>query len=199
MTTKKPQSTKIPRLLLHACCAPCLTSVYEIVKDNYHVTIYWFNPNIFPREEYDKRSSELLRYARDINVSVIIDDDYVNSFNNWTSTMFPFRDKPEGGIRCETCIGNRLDKTAKIAKNSDFDIFSTTLTVSPHKNSKMINDLGQFLSEKYKIPFLATDFKKNDGYLRSVRLSKEFGLYRQNYCGCEVSLKLRDKKKQVTF
>jgi len=188
-----------PRLLLHTCCAPCFTAAFESLREDFEVTIHWYNANIFPLAEHKTRLNELLRYAGIMGVPIIVDDDYMLSFRDWDKTMTPVKEEPEGGIRCETCINFRLQKTAQLARNSKFDYFSTTLTVSPHKNAKMINTVGKNLMKKYDVTFFEADFKKNNGFLKSIEICKKYNIYRQDYCGCEVSMQLRDKQKQVTF
>lgn len=188
-----------PRLLLHTCCAPCFTAAFEVLRGDFDVTIHWHNANIFPLAEHKTRLNELLRYAGIVGVPVIVDDDYMLGSREWGMTMDPLQNEPEGGKRCETCIDFRLQKTAVLAKNNDFDYFSTTLTVSPHKKAKMINSVGKNLMKKYDIAFFEADFKKNNGFLKSIEICKKYNIYRQDYCGCEVSMNLRDKRKQVTF
>lgn len=179
---------KKPKLLLHTCCAPCFSSVYEQIENDYEVTIHWYNPNIFPYEEYSKRLNEILRYSQIVGVRVMIDDDYFFSSRNWEISMNSYRKLPEGGLRCQTCIRHRLLKTAKHALESGFDLFGTTLTVSPQKDADAINKIGLELSGKFEVRYLETNFKKRNGHLRSVELSKKYKLYRQSYCGCEKSM-----------
>lgn len=176
------------KLLLHSCCGPCSTSVIEKLKNDYDLTIFYYNPNIYPQEEYVKRLTEQKRYlelsAQDIKV---IDGDYTDNelfYNKFAG----LEGCPEGGERCKVCIFLRLEKTAKMAKQLGFDIFATTLSVSPHKNAKMINEFGLKLQDSYGTEYLVSDFKKQDGYLNSIKLSKTYGLYRQNYCGCKFSI-----------
>lgn len=188
-----------PRLLLHTCCAPCFTAAFEALREEFNVTIHWYNANIFPFTEHKTRLSELLRYAGIVGVPIIVDDNYMLGSREWNTTMIPVQNETEGGTRCQTCINFRLEKTAELAKNNDFDYFSTTLTLSPHKNAKMINSVGKNLMKKYDVAFFEADFKKNNGFLKSIEICKKYNIYRQNYCGCEVSMQLRDKQKQVTF
>ena len=177
------------KLLLHACCAPCLTSVYEQLNDYFEITIFWFNPNIYPTEEYNKRLEELKRYCKIIKVPLIVGDKLPEDLNNWELLTKGLDKEIEGGKRCRICIKMRLLYTAKYASEYNFDMFATTLSVSPHKNTYLINNIGKEISEKTGIKFLDRDFKKNNGYKSSVEICKEFNIYRQNYCGCKYSLK----------
>ncbi len=178
-----------PTLLLHCCCAPCFTSVYEQLKDKYDVTIFWSNPNIYPSDEYEKRLFELRKYVKIVNVPIIVGDKMPEDRNNWELLTKNFSKIAEGGERCRRCIKMRIIYTAKYAKDNSFDFFATTLTVSPHKNSYLINNIGKQISENYGVQYLEADFKKNNGYKRSVELCREFNIYRQKYCGCQYSLK----------
>ena len=178
-----------PKLLLHACCAPCLTAAYEQLKNDLEITIFWFNPNIFPVEEYNKRLDELKRYCKAIKTPLIVGDKLPEDVNSWELLTRGLEEEPEGGKRCRVCIKMRLLYTAKHAYENNFDLFATTLSVSPHKNTYLINNIGKEVSTKIKIDFLERDFKKNNGYKRSIEICKEFGIYRQNYCGCGPSFK----------
>lgn len=169
------------RLLLHSCCGPCSTVAIERLKDEFDLTVFYYNPNIEPMEEYEKRKVEQQKVCAAMGVP-FLDFDYDNS--SWRDFVKGLENEKEGGKRCEKCFIYRLKRTAEYAKEHDFDIFSTTLTVSPHKNTQVINAVGQDLANEIGIEFLPESFKKKDGYLRSVNLSKELGLYRQNYCGC---------------
>ena len=183
-----PNNSK-PTLLLHACCASCLTSVYEQLKTDFDITIFWFNPNIFPVEEYNKRLEELKKYCKIIKTPLIVGDKLPEDANNWDLLTKGLELEIEGGKRCRICIKMRLLYTAKTAFEKGFDQFATTLSVSPHKNTYLINNIGKEISEKTGVNFLDRDFKKNNGYKRSVEICKEFGIYRQNYCGCKYSIK----------
>lgn len=190
------------KLLLHACCAPCLTSVYQQLKDDFDITVFWFNPNIFPIEEYNKRLQELKRYCKIINVPLIIGDKLPEDANNWDLLTKGLEREIEGGKRCRICIKMRLLYTAKTAFEKGFNKFATTLSVSPHKNTYLINNIGKEISEKLSdrsldcarddskgtVNFLDYDFKKNNGYKRSVEICKELNIYRQKYCGCGPSM-----------
>lgn len=173
------------KILLHSCCAPCLTFTSEILSKDYEVVPFWFNPNIEAKNEHDKRLKYFKQFCNVKSFSPVTVDKYQADNDAWHKYIAGLEIEPEGGARCEKCIRFRLEKTANFAKENDFSIFGTTLTVSPHKNAEMINSIGQELGEKYGIEYLVADFKKNGGYARSVEISNELGLYRQKYCGCE--------------
>ena len=176
------------KMLLHSCCGPCSTSVIDRLKDEYDLTIFYYNPNIYPQEEYQKRLAEQQKYVSLIGLDiVVIDGTYVDNAD-FEGHCVGLENEKEGGARCSVCFAYRLDKTAQYAKQNGYDIFATTLTVSPHKNAKVINDIGLKIAQKYNIEYLVADFKKQDGYLKSIRLSQKYSLYRQNYCGCKYSL-----------
>ena len=181
------------RLLLHSCCAPCSSHVISFLTNYFDITILYYNPNISPKEEYDKRKKEQIRLIKEIdkNNSIdIIDCDYDN--NLYEKSIKGYEKCPERGDRCTICFNLRLDKTAKIASMNNYDYFCSTLTVSPYKNSKLINEIGKKMEDKYKVKWLYSDFKKDNGYKHSIELSKKYGLYRQDYCGCKYSI--REKK-----
>ena len=176
-----------PRLLLHVCCAPCASSVLERVYPCFDVTLFYYNPNIHPEEENKKRAGEipkLLRGAGMEDVAVIYADYDPGDF---FAAARGLEAEPEGGARCEKCFDLRLSATADFAARNGFDYFGTTLTVSPHKNAPLINEIGERLAREYGIPWLPSDFKKRDGYLRSIRLCQRYGIYRQCWCGCVFS------------
>ncbi len=173
-----------PRLLLHACCGPCATSVLERIHDFFDVTIYFYNPNIMPKEEFNKRLCALKDVISHFNgIKLIVPD---QDENDYISLVKGFENAPEGGSRCGICFEMRLANTAKyLAEHkNEYDCFATTLTVSPHKNAKLINEIGNRIAIAYNVEYLSSDFKKQDGYLRSTQLCKEWGIYRQSYCGC---------------
>lgn len=172
------------KVLLHSCCGPCSTACIERLKDYIDVTIIYYNPNIEPKEEYEKRKSEQIRLLNILGVDYI-DCDYDNeTFKKICGTL---SSEPEGGKRCAVCFGLRLKYTASVAKMHGFDYFGTTLTVSPHKNSDIINKIGKKVGENIGVKFLYSDFKKREGYKRSIELAREYELYRQDYCGCLYS------------
>lgn len=169
-----------PKLLLHCCCAPCSSAVIERIKDFFDITFYYFNPNIYPKEEYDLRLSEFEK----LGVKVVCED---YKHEEFLQVVKNYETEPEGGIRCQICIAQRLDKAFEYAVQNNFDLVTTTLTISPHKDCEFINKLGENLQAKYGIKYLHADFKKKNGYLRSIEICKDLGIYRQDYCGCEFS------------
>ena len=169
------------KLLLHSCCGPCSTAVIERLKEFFDITVFFYNPNIHDKVEYQKRFEEQKKVCEFYNLS-LIEGDY-DDFNFFSLVNGKETEK-EGGERCHICYAMRLKKTFEKAKELKFDFFTTTLTVSPLKNAEYINKIGINLDKE---GFLVSDFKKNNGYLRSIELSKELGLYRQNYCGCKFS------------
>lgn len=178
-----------PSLLLHSCCGPCSSYVITYLKDYFKITILYYNPNIEPKEEYEKRKKEQIRLINELNLPDlnIMDIDYDN--DNYRIYVKGHENDKEGGHRCHLCYELRLDKTAKIAKERKFDYFGTTLTVSPYKNAQILNQIGEKLQDVYNVNWLYSDFKKKDGYKKSIELSKKYNLYRQDYCGCLFSNK----------
>ena len=174
-----------PRLLLQSCCGPCSTSTLETLTQYFDVTVLYYNPNIQPREEYDLRLSNQRKVLEHFGVKILECEYDGHAF---TEAARGYEDAPEGGARCARCFELRLRKTAREAKKGGFDWYCTTLTVSPHKNAELINAIGRKIGEEEGIAWLPSDFKKKDGYLRSIRLSTELGLYRQDYCGCSYSM-----------
>ncbi len=172
------------KLLLHSCCGPCSTVVIERLKDDYDVCLFYYNPNIEPEEEYQKRKQEEQKVCKHFGVP-FIEGEYDNA--GWLEFVKGLEKEKEGGARCAKCFEYRLKKTADYAKENGFDLFATTLSVSPHKNTLLINKIGEDIKNSKKIDFLTENFKKKDGYLRSIQISKELGLYRQNYCGCHFA------------
>ncbi|MDE6241564.1 MAG: epoxyqueuosine reductase QueH [Anaeroplasmataceae bacterium] len=175
-----------PRLLLHSCCAPCSSHVILLLKNYFDITIFYSNDNISPIEEYEKRLAEEIRFCKEIdsNIKVIFD---THKQSDYEEAVKGYEKLGERTERCYKCYQLRLEKTVKKAKDLDFDYFTTTLSISPHKITKWINEIGKSLEEKYHIPYLFSDFKKEEGYKHSIELSKEYGLYRQDYCGCLYS------------
>lgn len=180
--------TNKKRILLHSCCAPCSSYVISYLTDYFDITILYYNPNIFPYEEYIKRKNEQIKLIKEIktkNKLDYIDCDYDNELFN--KLIKGLENEPERGSRCSICYKMRIGKTAKLAKENNYDYFCTTLSVSPYKNAELINKIGKELEEEYNIKWLYSDFKKKDGYKKSIELSKKYNLYRQSYCGCIYS------------
>jgi len=173
------------KLLLHSCCAPCSSGVLDDLRLEYDITVFFYNPNIYPASEHEKRAKEQERYLQQIGISYIICD---YNPEEYMKEIKGFEKEPEGGSRCEKCFEVRLKKTAEYAKKHNYDVFTTTLSVSPHKNHEIINKIGAEISEAYGVDFLPANFKKNDGYLKSINNSKKYNIYRQNYCGCKYSI-----------
>lgn len=174
-----------PKLLLHSCCGPCSSSVIERLKPHFDITVFYYNPNIEPEEEYLKRKEEQKRFLNEIKGVNFLDCDWEHE--EFKRISKGLENLPEGGFRCHKCYNLRLEKTAIEAKKNNYDYFGTTLTVSPYKNSQVINAIGKEISEAVSIKYLYSDFKKKEGYKRSIELSKEYNLYRQDYCGCVFS------------
>lgn len=172
------------RLLLHSCCGPCSTQVIDFLKNDYDITIYYYNPNIDTEEEYRHRLSEQKRYCKIVNIPIIEENFNPSEF---LEVVKGLENEKEGGARCSVCFKIRLLKTAQKAKELGFDCFGTTLTVSPHKNAIVINAIGKNISFREGIEFLEGNYKKQDGYKKSIEFSKKYNLYRQNYCGCKFS------------
>ncbi len=178
----------IPKLLLHSCCAPCSSAVIERLSKYFDITILYYNPNIEPYEEYEKRKQEEIKFINEFksdNKLDFLDSDYDN--DSFHEISKGYEDCPEGGTRCHRCYRLRMQYTALKARDLNYDYFGTTLTVSPYKNSQVLNEIGKLLEDELGIKFLYSDFKKREGYKRSIELSKEYNLYRQNYCGCIYS------------
>lgn len=177
-----------PALLLHSCCAPCSSYCLEYLSKSFEITVLYYNPNIDSEEEFFLRSAEQQRLIDEMHfenaVKLIVEPYYAREYY---SVVKGLENEREGGVRCAKCFKLRLEKTAKKAKELSFDYFTTTLTISPLKNAELINDIGFAAAKKHGVNWLPSDFKKKNGYLRSIELSKEFGLYRQNYCGCVFS------------
>lgn len=187
---KKIESTgQKPVLLLQCCCAPCSSAVLERLKEHFRLKLYFYNPNIYPEEEYEKRLAQFdkLLGAEEFSKGIEILPS-VYEPEEFEKAVKGLENEKEGGARCTECFILRLEETAKKAKEIGADYFCTTLTVSPHKNSQLLNELGLKAQEKYGVKFLLSDFKKKEGYKRSTVLSNELGLYRQNYCGCKYSI-----------
>ncbi len=185
---KIQESGKTPRLLLHSCCGPCSSYVLEYLTGFFDITIDYYNPNIFPEEEFLHRFSEQERLIREMpfkNRVTLQKGEY--DYGVFEKAISGLEQEPEGGARCRVCYRLRLEHAAKIAKAEGFDYFTTTLSVSPYKKSDALNEIGLELAEQYGIPYLCSDFKKRNGYKRSIELSAQYGLYRQPICGCVYS------------
>ena len=181
---------RAPALLLHSCCAPCSSYCIEYLSDYFKISVLYYNPNIYPEEEYIHRKSEQKRLISEMRTKYpvsFVDCDF--EAEAFYETVKGLEDCREGGERCFACYRLRLEKCAKTAAANGFDYFCTTLSISPLKNAEKINEIGEDLAGIYGVPFLPSDFKKREGYKRSIELSKDYGLYRQNYCGCEFSQK----------
>lgn len=187
-----------PSLLLHACCAPCSSYVLEYLNRYFDMTVFFYNPNITSREEYDRRSEEIKRLINELpherEIKLIFGKYDPECFFEISKGL---EDLPEGGKRCFKCYRLRLKEAAYAARNGSFDFFTTTLSISPHKNAQMLNEIGAKLAEETGASYLFSDFKKRGGYKRSCELSAVYGLYRQDYCGCVWSKKARDKQKEM--
>lgn len=179
-----------PRLLLHACCGPCTSGVFDQLYPYFNITIIYYNPNTYPYDEYILRYKQLEILKNYMDFELIFMDYNDEEFY---SKVKGLEEEIEGGKRCEVCYKLRLEKTAQVAKEKGFDYFTSTLSVSPYKNADKLNKIGQELENIYNIKYIYSDFKKNEGYKNSIKNSKEYGLYRQDYCGCKYSL--RDTKK----
>lgn len=179
-----------PSILLHICCAPDATSVYERLKDHFVVTGYFYNPQIEPYDEYEKRLGEACKVAKSLGFELVVGS---YDLDRWMEATKGLETEPEKGRRCEVCYGFRLEETARVAASLGFEYFTTTLSVSPHKSFAWLRQMGETLSLKHGVRFLAEDFKKQDGFKRSLKFSQELHLYRQDYCGCLPSLEARKK------
>ena len=188
---------KVPKLLLHSCCAPCSSYVLEYLSNYFEITVFYYNPNIFPENEYTKRILEQQTLISDMKVkhpvSFLAGNYDRDRFFQIAEGLEHLR---EGGERCFKCYELRLEEAAKIAQDAGFDYFTTTLSISPLKNADKLNEIGTRLADKYGVQYLQSDFKKKNGYKRSIELSNEYGLYRQDYCGCEYSFRDRQKQKE---
>ena len=220
------RENRSPRLLLHACCAPCSSYCLEYLREYFDVTVFFYNPNITEEREYRKRVEEEKRLISEYNRQVeennfdgmnsdsrarrieIMEGDYIPA--DFMTAVKGLEDCPEGGDRCRKCFELRLDETARIARDNGFEFFTTTLTISPLKNADVLNEVGEEAARRVnseaesadlgkeisKVQFLPSDFKKKNGYKRSIELSHKFGLYRQDYCGCGFSKAQREREKE---
>lgn len=179
---------EVPTLLLHSCCAPCSSYTLEYLSQYFRITVFFYNPNIYPEEEFFKRVEEQKRLIAELPAQYpisIIEGEY--DPKEFYAVAKGLEKEPEGGLRCFECFRLRLEKSAILSKENGFDYFTTTLTISPLKNADKLNEIGEEMAAKYGVKFLPSDFKKRGGYQRSIQLSKEYHLYRQNYCGCIFS------------
>lgn len=176
-------------MLLHVCCANCAAYPLTLLSDDFDITLFYYNPNIYPREEYFRRLKDV-RKLSEISGAALIIGKYESS--KWFEAARHLSEEPEGGKRCCICFDMRLKKTAAIAKDRCFDIFSTTLTISPHKSSITINELGSVISDRAGIDFYISDLKKKDGFKKTMGLSRKYRFYHQNYCGCIYSIRKTD-------
>ena len=187
----------IPRLLLHSCCAPCSSYVLEYLTEYFDIIVYYYNPNISPMGEYEKRIAEQKRLISEMkfkNSVSFIEGTY--NHDEFISLTRGLENLPEGGERCSLCYEMRLEAAAQKAAEINADYFTTTLSVSPYKNTAKLNTIGLKLAMEYGVPYLVSDFKKNNGYKRSIELSTEYGLYRQNFCGCIFSKKEAEERRR---
>lgn len=184
------------KLLLHACCAPCSSYVLEYLSEFFDITLLYFNPNISPEAEYRKRIGEVERLLREMPLKSevgLLEGRYCPE--EFFKLAEGLEELPEGGERCFKCYRQRLEEAAKTAKEGGFDYFTTTLSISPHKNAEKLNLIGEELEKEYGVKYLYGDFKKRNGYKRSIELSRIYGLYRQNYCGCIYSRREAERNK----
>ncbi len=184
---KIEKTGKKPKLLLHSCCAPCSSAVLETLEKSFEITLFFYNPNISPEEEFVSRLDELKRLIDEMELKEI--DIFTPEYNGdeFKKIAFGLENEPEGGARCAKCYRLRLEKSVRYAAENGFDYVTTTLSVSPYKNAEWLNEIGEKLSGEFGVKYLMSDFKKADGYKRSCELSRKYNLYRQNYCGCIYS------------
>ncbi|MEZ3433638.1 MAG: epoxyqueuosine reductase QueH [Lachnospiraceae bacterium] len=187
---------RVPKLLLHSCCAPCSSYVLEYLGEYFEITVFYYNPNIFPESEYTKRILEQQMLIGEMKIrhpAAFVAGNYDREA--FCKIAEGLEHLKEGGERCLKCYELRLREAAILAKEGEFDYFTTTLSISPLKNADRLNEIGTRLAKEYGVAYLQSDFKKKNGYKRSIELSKEFGLYRQDYCGCEYSLTAQTVRK----
>ena len=188
----RTRGKKQPRVLLHCCCAPCASSVLEYLTQYFQVTVLWYNPNLYPQSEFDRRFKALVELIEKMGLADKVDilaEPWKNQ--DYLRRVKGLEDEPEGGLRCTECFRVRLLETAKLCKHYGYDYFCSTLTLSRHKNAELINDIGEELAKATGTSWLPSDFKKRDGENRSIELCEEHNIYRQLYCGCEYSLRRR--------
>lgn len=186
---------RTPSLFLHSCCAPCSSYVLEYLSEYFFITVFYYNPNIYPEEEYWKRVREQEHFISVFPAKHAISfQEGVYEPSRFYETVRGLEDVREGGSRCFACYRLRLEEAARMAKKGGYDFFTTTLSISPMKNAAKLNEIGEELADRYQVAYLNSDFKKKNGYQRSTQLSKEYGMYRQNYCGCVFSLWEREQR-----
>lgn len=199
---ERAEGQQVPRLLLHSCCAPCSSYVLEYLSQYFQITVFYYNPNIYPEEEYEKRVEEQRQFIHQFqqNRQTFFHE---ISFQEGSYEKERFYQAaqgleavPEGGERCFRCYRLRLEETARRAREQKMDYFTTTLSISPLKNAEKLNEIGEMLAQEYGVSYLVSDFKKKNGYKRSVELSEEYGMYRQDYCGCIFSMEERERQKK---
>ena len=189
------QEQKVPALLLHSCCAPCSSYCLETLSEDFAITVFYYNPNIYPEDEYWKRVREQERFIGLLPAKhkiSFLEGNYEKE--RFYETVKGLEKIPEGGERCFRCYGLRLREAAELAKKMQMDYFTTTLSISPLKNAEKLNEIGDALAAEYRVAYLNSDFKKKNGYKRSVELSEQYGMYRQYYCGCVFSKNQRDRE-----
>lgn len=189
------EKERAPRLLLHSCCAPCSSYVLEYLSKYFEITVFYYNPNIYPEREYEKRVEEQRKLTESLPAAhpvTFLAGAYDKE--RFYETVKGYESEPEGGERCFRCYELRLREAAKAAKEGGFDYVTTTLSISPMKNAEKLNQIGEQTAREYGVSYLPSDFKKKNGYKRSIELSKEYGLYRQDYCGCVYSLNERIRR-----
>lgn len=193
--TVNEKEGRVPTLFLHSCCAPCSSYVLEYLSGFFSITLYYYNPNIYPPEEYGEREAEAARLVAELPARYpiqFIAGEYLPEL--FYEAVKGHEQDPEGGVRCEICFRMRLREAARLASLGNFDYYTTTLSISPLKDAELLNKIGEELGEEYEVRYLNSDFKKKNGYKRSTELSKEYNLYRQDYCGCVFSKQERENK-----
>lgn len=178
-----------PSLLLHVCCAPCSSAVLERLKEHFNITLYYFNPNTYPESEYNLRAEQ---FAKLTDLPLVVCE---YNHNQFLQQIKGYENSPECGTRCQKCIKLRLENSFKYAQTNKFNYVTTSLSISPHKDAQFINICGETLQNEYNTTYLYADFKKENGYLNSINLSKQYDLYRQDYCGCEFSFNFNTSNK----
>ncbi|MCE5329124.1 epoxyqueuosine reductase QueH [bacterium] len=174
------------KILLHTCCATCLGYPYVLLSEYYDITIFYYNPNIYPESEYLKRLEDIRKYTKEFSIHLLTGE---YDYNSWENYVKGFEKEPEGGKRCERCFEFRLRETASMAKSHNFDYFASTMSISPHKNFNVINEIGKNLEKYYAVSYFESNFKKKDGFKKTIEISREHAFYRQNYCGCKYSIR----------